>query len=127
MKQISYGGQYIDNSDINSVQKSLRNKLITSGGSVVKFEKKINDYLKSKFSTVCNSGTSAIFLALKAINVKKGDIVLMPAINFISAYNVTIILGAKVIFIDVDKYTGQITPEKVRECCKKTELKDLKL
>ena len=126
MKQISYGGQYIDNSDINSVQKSLRNKLITSGGSVVKFEKKINDYLKSKFSTVCNSGTSAIFLALKAINVKKGDIVLMPAINFISAYNVTIILGAKVIFIDVDKYTGQITPEKVRECCKKNRIKRFK-
>ena len=95
MKQIGYGGQYIDDLDINAVKKSLKNKLITSGDSVTKFENAINNFLNCKFSTVCNSGTSAIFLALKAINVKKGDIVLMPAINFISAYNVTIILGQK--------------------------------
>ena len=126
MRQISYGGQYLDSLDLNAVKKSLQNKLITSGNSVTKFEKKINNFLKCKFSTACNSGTSAIFLALKAINLKKNDIVLMPAVNFISSYNVTRILGAKAIFVDVDKFTGQITPEKVKECCVKNKIKKFK-
>ncbi len=126
MKQIGYGGQYIDDLDINAVKKSLKNKLITSGGSVAKFENAINNFLNCKFSAVCNSGTSAIFLALKTIDLRKNDIVLMPAINFISSYNVTKILGAKIIFIDVDKFTGQITPEKVIETCKKYKIKKFK-
>ncbi len=126
MKQISYGGQYLDSLDISAVKKSLKNKLITSGSSVIKFENEINNYLKCKFSTVCNSGTSAIFLALKAINLKKGDIVLMPSVNFISSFNVTKILGAKVVLVDVDKFTGQITPEKVIESCKKNKIKKFK-
>ena len=127
MKQIGYGGQYLDSLDISAVKKSLKNKLITSGSSVIKFESEINNYLECNFSTVCNSGTSAIFLALKAIDVKKNDVVLMPSVNFISSYNVTKILGAKVVLVDVDKFTGQITPEKVIESCKKIKLKDLKL
>ena len=58
--------------------------------------KKISQYLKCKFAHVCNSGTSAIFLALKSIDLKKDDIVIMPAINFIASYNVAKFLGAKV-------------------------------
>ena len=126
MKQIGYGGQYIDDLDINAVKKSLKNKLITSGDSVTKFENAINNFLNCKFSAVCNSGTSAIFLALKTINLRKNDVVLMPAVNFISSYNVTKILGAKIVFIDVDKFTGQITPEKVVETCKKYKIKKFK-
>ena len=126
MKQIGYGGQYIDDLDVNAVKKSLKNKLITSGDSVTKFENAINNFLNCKFSAVCNSGTSAIFLALKTINLRKNDVVLMPAVNFISSYNVTKILGAKIVFIDVDKFTGQITPEKVVETCKKYKIKKFK-
>lgn len=126
MKQISYGGQYLDSLDISAVKKSLKNKLITSGNSVIKFESEINNYLECNFSTVCNSGTSAIFLALKAIDVKKNDVVLMPSVNFISSYNVTKILGAKVVLVDVDKFTGQITPEKVIESCEKNNIKRFK-
>ena len=126
MKQIGYGGQFLDSLDISAVKKSLKNKLITSGNSVIKFESEINNYLKCKFSTVSKSGTSAKFLALKAINVKKKDVVLMPSVNFISSYNVTKILGAKTVLVDVDKFTGQITPEKVIESCKKNKIKRFK-
>lgn len=123
MKLINYGGQYIDSSDIAAVKKSLRKPIITSGSSVNVFEKKINNFLKCKYSTVCNSGTSAIFLALKAFNINKNDIVLMPAINFISSYNIVQILGAKPILVDVDKHTGQITSENIENCCKKYKIK----
>ena len=47
----------------------------------------------------------------------------MPAINFIASYNMAKIIGLKVFLVDVDKLTGQITPEKILECIKKNKLK----
>ena len=49
MKQIGYGGQYLDSLDISAVKKFLKNKLITSGSSVIKFESEINNYLNANF------------------------------------------------------------------------------
>ena len=43
----------------------------------------------------------------------------MPSVNFISSYNIAKILGAKVFLTDVDKFTGQVTPQHIDECCKK--------
>ena len=126
MNLIPYGKQYIDQDDIRSVSKVLKNEKITSGEEVNNFEKKITQYLKCKFAHVCNSGTSAIFLALKTIDLKKNDIVIMPAINFIASYNVAKFLGANVFLADVDKFTGQMTPEDVKRCCKKFKIKKFK-
>ena len=58
---IPYGRQYIDKKDLLSVQQSLKNEKITTGAYVEKFEKKINQFLKCKYSLSCNSGTSALF------------------------------------------------------------------
>ena len=61
---IPYGRQHINYNDKKLVTKTLSNQLITTGNEVNRFEKKIKNYLKCKFATVCSSGTSAIFLAL---------------------------------------------------------------
>jgi dTDP-4-amino-4,6-dideoxygalactose transaminase len=61
-----------------------------------------------------------------SINLKKNDIILMPAINFIASYNMAKIMQLKVYLVDVDEYTGQITPNKVLECIKKNKLKKIK-
>ena len=113
MKLIPYGKQKIDTSDIKAVSSALKSELITTGNEIVKFEKKINKFLNSKFSIVCNSGTSALFLALLSIEIKKNDIVVMPSINFIASHNVAKIFDAKIYLADVDKYTGQLSPENV--------------
>ena len=118
-KLIPYGKQYIDKTDIKAVLKSLKKDKITNGNNVSLFEHRLKKYLKSKYTAVCNSGTSALFLSLLAIEIKKNDKIIMPAINFISSYNICKLLGADVYLSDVDKYTGQITPEKILECAKK--------
>ena len=71
MKLISYGRQYVDNQDILSVSASLKADKLTTGNKVKNFEKKISNFLKCKFSSTCNSGTSALFLAMQAIKIKK--------------------------------------------------------
>ncbi len=126
MKFISYGRQYVDTKDVRSLSRTLKKEKITTGEEVEKFEKKLNKFLGCKYSLTCNSGTSAIFLALQAINLKKNDKIIMPAINFISSYNVAKLFGAKIYLADINNFTGQMTPENVIECCKKFKLKKIK-
>ena len=101
MKIIRYGRQYIDSQDIKYVSEALKQDLITTGNYVKKFEKDILKFLKVKFATACSNGTSAIHLAFMAIDLKKEDIVIMPAINFIAAYNMARLMNAKIFLLPV--------------------------
>jgi dTDP-4-amino-4,6-dideoxygalactose transaminase len=126
MKKIPYGRQYIDNSDIKLISKALKEDLITTGRYVKKFENKISKFLKVKHTASCNSGTSALHLALMAINLKKDDVLIMPAINFIAVYNMARLMNAKIFLADVDSVTGQMTPKTLLECIKINKLKKIK-
>ena len=50
----------------------------------------------------------------------------MPTINFVASYNVAKLFGAKVFLADVDKNTGQMSPQNVEDCCKKFKIKKIK-
>ncbi len=123
---LSYGSHFIDKRDWKSISNSLKNKLITTGPLVKNFENNISKYLGVKFTTVCNSGTSALHLAFNAIKLKKNDVVLMPSVNFISSYSMAKTFGAKIYLLDIDPNTGQITPENVEHCITKNKLKKIK-
>ena len=126
MKHLPYGRQFIDTNDKRTVLNSLSNELITTGPFVKKFEQKLNKFLKCKYSHVCSSGTAAIHLAILSLGLKKNDVVLMPAINFIASYNLAKIMQLKIYLVDVDEITGQITPNKVLDCINKNKLKTIK-
>jgi dTDP-4-amino-4,6-dideoxygalactose transaminase len=126
MKIIPYGRQYIDNQDIRLVSKALKEDLITTGRYVKKFENKVLKFLKVKYVVSCSSGTSALHLALMAINVIKDDAIIMPAINFIAVYNMARLMNAKIFLADVDPLTGQMTPKTLLECIKNNKLKKIK-
>ena len=123
---ISYGSHFVDKDDQKSVTDSLKNKLITTGPLVKKFENNLSKYLGVKFTTVCNSGTAALHMAYDAIKLKKDDIVLMPSVTFISSYNMAKTFDAKVYLVDIDINSGQVTPETVEKCIIKNKLKKVK-
>ena len=81
---ILYGKHYIDTLDKKKLISSLNSKYLTSGPLVKKFESKIKSIVKSKYVSVCNSATSALLVSFYAINVKKDDVIIMPAINFVA-------------------------------------------
>ena len=58
-----------------------------------------------------------------SIGLKKNDIILMPAINFIAAYNIAKSMDLKVYLVDVNEHTGQITYETILKCIKENKLK----
>lgn len=126
-KNIPYNRQYIDKEDKTNVLKSLKEDLITTGRFVKRLESKIKNKVKAKFVNTCINGTAGLHLAFEAINLKKNDAVIMPAVNFIAAYRNARMLGAKIYLADVDEATGQMTPETVMECVKKNKLKKIKL
>lgn len=125
-KMIPYGKQYLDQKDILSVKQSLKEPLITTGKSVKKFENSLSKFLKVKHAITCNSGTAALHLAFMGAGIKKNDVVIMPVVNFISAYNMCKSLGAKIFVADVDSQTGQMTPKFLLECIKKNNIKKIK-
>ena len=127
MSFISYGKQFIDSNDLKSVNKSLKESKLTTGPIVENFENQLGSYLGNNYTIVCNSGTSAIYLAFRAIGVDKNDIIIMPAINFVASYNVAKLLDAQVYLADVDPETGIMRPEDVENCCKKFNIKKIKI
>lgn len=125
--EIFYGKQFIDKSDVREVSKALNSKHLSSGEYVKKFEYSLKSRLQSNYSIVCNSGTSAIHLALLAINLKKNDIVILPAINFIAAANMARLMGARLYFADIDDKTGQINSKTIINCIKINKIKKVKV
>ena len=125
MKIIRYGEQKILKKDFGEIYQSLKNKLITTGPYVKKFEKKLKKVIKSKYAISTSSGTSAIHLALMSLDLKKNSTIIMPAINFISSYSMADNLGLKIFLADVDPFTGQMTPQTLEECIKKNSIKNL--
>jgi|694.fasta_scaffold30024_8 dTDP-4-amino-4,6-dideoxygalactose transaminase len=123
MNKNYYGYHKISRDDKKEVLKALSDKLITKGRYVHKFENEIKKITKSKYSSVCNNGTSALYLAIKSLNLKKNSYVLIPSINFLASSNVCRILGYKIIFVDVEPSTGLVSPEIFQEtlnyCLKK--------
>ena len=116
---IPYGKQYINNQDIKSVRRSLTDEFITTGSSVKNFETDIRKKVRSKYAYTCINGTAGLHLAYLSIDLKKNDVVVMPAINFVSAYRIAQLLGAKIYLADVDPFSGQMTPQTVLDCIKK--------
>lgn len=104
---IPYSRQSINKKDIAAVKKVLKSDFLTQGPQVLNFEKSLTKEFGSKFCTVVNSATSGLYLACRAINISKDDIVWTSINTFVSTANVIIHCGAKVEFLDTN-FDGNI-------------------
>ena len=126
MNLITYNKQYLNNSDKGAVKNVLNQKLLTNGLSVQKFEKKLKNFLDVKYCTTCVNGTAGLHLAFEALDLKQNDIIIMPIINFISSFSMARLYNLKIYFADVEKKTGQLSPETLIHCIKKNKIKNIK-
>jgi UDP-4-amino-4,6-dideoxy-N-acetyl-beta-L-altrosamine transaminase len=123
MTFIPYSRQFIDKKDIQEVVKVLKSTLITQGPKISEFENNLAAYCNCKFAVVLNSGTSALHAAYFALGLKKGDEFITSPITFAATSNAGLYLGAKPVFIDVEKHTGNIDTTKVEaKITKRTRL-----
>ena len=89
------------------------------GTNVNEFENELARAVGIKSAAALVSGTSAIHLALKAADVKEGDIVFCPTLTFSATCNPIIYQGAIPVFIDSDYKTWNISPEALEEAFEK--------
>ena len=87
-----------------NVKECLDKGWISSEGNFVKqFEKEFSKYINKKYAIAVANGTAALEIALKSLNLKKNDEVILPDCTWISCAKAIKYLGAKPIFADIKK------------------------
>lgn len=81
------------------------------GENVNKFEEEIASYVNVKDAAALSSGTAGIHMALKALDVKKNDIVFCSTLTFSASVNPVIYQGATPVFIDSERETWDMDPK----------------
>ena len=114
-KNIAFGEPCIDKNFYKSIKSNLDSKWIGTGPLSKKFEIEFSNYKKSKFSLAVNSCTSAIFLSLKSLKLKKNDEVITTPMTFCSTVNCIIHAGGKPILVDIKENTLNIDEDKIEE------------
>ena len=94
--------------EIQNKYKKKVNKLLNKsdwvlGEELSKFESKIAGYIGSKYAIGVKSGTDALELSLRALNIQKGDEVIVPGYSFFSTSEVVLKIGATPIYCDISK------------------------
>lgn len=83
------------------------------GPLVTGFEQQFAAYINVTECVACNSGTDALFLALRALNIGAGDEVITTPFTFIATAEVISAVGAKPVFVDIDATTFNLDIEQV--------------
>ena len=110
------------NSEKANVINCVRTNWISSEGKFVKeFEKKFSQYNSRKFGVAVSSGTAALEVAIKSLNLKKNSEVIIPSFSIIATALCVVKCGLKPILVDCSLSTWNMDPEKViKKISKKT-------
>lgn len=98
-----------------ATREPLINGWLTSGPKVREFEQLFVERHNVKHALAVTSATTALHLALVALEVGSGDEVIVPAFTWVSTANVVLYCGANVVFADVDPVTFNIDPEDLKK------------
>lgn len=96
------------------IQKIARSGQFIMGEEVETLENELCAFIGSKYSITCSSGTSALLLALLAIDVQNNDEIITTPFSFVSAAEIIALLGAKPVFADIDPLTFHINPNHIK-------------
>jgi len=113
----------IFNQEKINVKKCLDTGWISSEGIYVKkFEESFSRYNKRTYGVAVSSGTAALEIGMKSLNLKKGDEVIIPTFSIISTALCVIKLGLKPVLVDSNIYTWNMDPDQViKKITKKTK------
>lgn len=108
---IPYGRQSIDQADIDAVVAVLQSDYLTQGPAVPDFEDAFARRVQAPCAVACNSATSALHLAYRALGLGPGDSVWTSPNTFVATANAALYCGADVGFVDIDPRTYNLSVE----------------
>jgi len=113
----------IFNQEKINVRKCLEEGWISSEGKYVKkFEQNFSKYNKRIYGIAVSSGTAALEISMKSLNLRKGDEIIIPSFSIISTALCVIKLGLKPILVDSDLKTWNMdSAQVIKKITKKTK------
>lgn len=96
------------------IEEALSANQPSVGPFVERFEHAFAEYVGSKHAVAVSSGTAALHLALRVLEVGPGDEVLAPTFSFVATVNPILYVGATPVLVDAEPTTWGMDPEKVR-------------
>ncbi len=109
----------IEEDDLQAVREVLATGYLVQGVHVKAFEEKIAAYTGTKYAIAVSNCTAALHLALLALNIGPGDLVIVTSYSWIATANVIELCGAQPIFVDIDPGTFNMNADILQEALKK--------
>ena len=116
MKRIPVAEPKIDGNERKYVLDCLDTNWISSNGKYIgAFEEAFARFCGVKHAVATNNGTTALHLALVALDLQPGDEVIIPTVTYIATANAVRYCGGTPVLVDVEADTMNIDPQRVRE------------
>ncbi|MEM3434417.1 MAG: DegT/DnrJ/EryC1/StrS aminotransferase family protein [Candidatus Methanomethyliaceae archaeon] len=110
-----FGSPLIGEEEINEVVDTLRSGWLGTGPKVQRFEEDFRRYIGCRHAIAVNSCTAGLHLALDVLGIGEGDEVITTPITFAATANVIVHRRARPIFVDVDRETQNIDPNRIED------------
>jgi len=88
--------------EIKAVERCIKSGWVVMGEKTQEFEEKFAKYVGAKYAVFVDSGTSALFLALKSLNIPEEELISIPSLTFVSTAEIVVNAGYEPLFVDVD-------------------------
>lgn len=114
MKHIPFGKPIIGSREVKAINAVLRGNILVHGPRSSDFENMFRKFTGAKYALTVSSCTAGMHLIYFSIGLSKGDEVIVPAQTHTATAHAVELTGAKAIFVDVDKKTGNVTYESIK-------------
>ncbi len=105
----------ITESDIEAVVNVMKTPRLSLGPKLLEFEDRMAEFVGVDYAVAVNSGTSALHLIVRALDIKDGDEVITTPFSFIASANCILFERAKPVFVDIDSLTLNIDVNRIEE------------
>jgi UDP-2-acetamido-2-deoxy-ribo-hexuluronate aminotransferase len=111
IQMVDLQGQYqhIKEDVALEIQRTLDTAAFINGSQVKEFQEDLETYLEVKHVIPCANGTDALQIAMMALNLKRGDEVIVPSFTYVATAEVMALLDLTPVMVDVDPHTFNIT------------------
>mgnify|MGYP000589720164 CR=1 FL=1 len=108
MDKVDFYRHSLGPEEAKAFEEVLDSLFLTTGPACARFEEALAAYLKIDHAVSVATGTAALELALKALDLGEGDEVITTPMTFIATSNACLYVGAKPVFVDVEPDTGNL-------------------
>jgi dTDP-4-amino-4,6-dideoxygalactose transaminase len=107
---------FLGKEEVEAAKQVILSGWVTQGPKVREFESAFASYVNAKHACAVSSCTTALHLALLAVGVKPGDVVITVSHSFIATANSVRHCGAEPVFVDIDPEDFNMSPQSLETC-----------